>query len=139
LVQEDGPTSSTTHAPPTVRYTLTDQEAAADISAIRSGAAAVVNSGAGGGGAVAAVDVSSIFVKGDVGVARGVLRYHDTSFQVGDNVLIKADANGGSSWTGSIVFISPVEVHVQCAGNKCRFPVDELRRGTYRVVANETK
>ncbi len=132
--KEDGPTSNTTHAPPTVRYTLTDQEAALDIASIRAGAAAAVNSGAGGSGAVAAVDVSSIFVKGDVGVARGVLRYHETSFQVGDNVVVKADTNGGSTWTGSIVFISPVEVHVQCAGNKCRFPVEELRRGTYRVA-----
>ena len=130
-----------THAPPQVRYVLSDNEVSSDIAAIRSGAAVVVNSGAGGApggaggaGGVAAVDVSSIFVKGDVGVARGVLRYHETSFQIGDNVVVKADVNGGSTWTGAVVFISPVEVHVQCNGNKCRFPVDELRRGTYRFA-----
>jgi hypothetical protein len=117
--KEGGPTSHTTQAPPQVRYTLSDAEVAHDLAAIRNGTAAVLG-GAGGDGGGGVGDVSSIFVHGDVGVARGVLRYHDTSFMVGDPVIVSSGgdvdgaagttATAGQTWRGSIVFISPVEV-----------------------------
>jgi hypothetical protein len=115
--KEGGPTSHTSHALPQVRYMLSEQEAAHDVAAIRN--AAVLSAG-NGDGAGNIGDVSSIFVQGDVGVSRGVLRYHDISFVVGDNVTVSIGNNNDSAagsqqtWSGSIVFISPVEV--SCRG-----------------------
>ena len=125
--------------PPQVHYTLTSDEAAADVLAIHRG----LNGNAGGvPSASSVVDMSSVFLQNDVGVQRGVLHIAEHTFSVGDKLHLSATrAPDGASavpeWVGVIVLLSPNEVRIESAdGRLLRFPVTKLRNGAYKVISS---